>query len=179
MVGEIRDTETAEIAIQASLTGHLVLSTLHTNDSPGAITRLLDMGIEPFLAASSILCILAQRLVRRLCPECKEPYQLTDEELRELGLNPQTVTLRTAFRPGTRECARCQNTRYTGRTGIHELLVIDDQVRSLILQRVDSNTIKNAAMKNGFETLRIDGAHKVLEGTTSVEEVLLATHEEI
>lgn len=179
MVGEIRDTETAEIAIQASLTGHLVLSTLHTNDSPGAITRLLDMGIEPFLAASSILCILAQRLVRRLCPECKEPYQLTDEELRELGLNPQTVTLRTAFRPGTRECVRCQNTRYSGRTGIHELLVIDDQVRSLILQRVDSNTIKNAAIKNGFETLRIDGAHKVLEGHTSVEEVLLATHEEI
>lgn len=179
MVGEIRDTETAEIAIQASLTGHLVLSTLHTNDSPGAITRLLDMGIEPFLAASSILCILAQRLVRRLCPECKEPYQLTDEELRELGLNPQTVTLRTAFRAGSRECVRCQNTRYTGRTGIHELLVIDDQIRSLILQRVDSNTIKNAATKNGFETLRIDGAHKVLEGITSVEEVLLATHEEI
>jgi general secretion pathway protein E len=179
MVGEIRDTETAEIAIQASLTGHLVLSTLHTNDSPGAITRLLDMGIEPFLAASSILCILAQRLVRRLCSECKEPYQLSDEELRELGLNPQSVTLRTAFRPGTRECVRCQNTRYTGRTGIHELLIIDDQIRSLILQRVDSNTIKSAATKNGFETLRVDGAHKVLEGVTSVEEVLLATHEEI
>jgi general secretion pathway protein E len=179
MVGEIRDTETAEIAIQASLTGHLVLSTLHTNDSPGAITRLLDMGVEPFLAASSILCIVAQRLVRRLCAECKEPYQLSDEELRELGLNPQTVTLRTAFRPGTQACVRCQNTRYTGRTGIHELLVIDDQIRSLILQRVDSNTIRIAAMKNGFETLRIDGAHKVLEGATSVEEVLLATHEEI
>jgi general secretion pathway protein E len=179
MVGEIRDTETAEIAIQASLTGHLVLSTLHTNDAPGAISRLLDMGIEPFLAASSILCIMAQRLVRRLCPGCKEPYQLSDEELRELGLNPQSVTLRTAFRPGGHDCSQCQNTRYSGRTGIHELLVIDDQIRSLILQRVDSSSIKNAALKNGFETLRLDGAHKVLAGVTSVEEVLLATHEEI
>jgi len=179
MVGEIRDTETAEIAIQASLTGHLVLSTLHTNDSAGAITRLIDMGVEPFLVSSSLLAVMAQRLVRRLCNGCKEPYELTDEELRELGLNPATVPTRTAYRAGTRPCAICQNTRYIGRTGIHELLIIDDAVRSKILQRLDSGSIKAAAVPQGFETLRVDGARKVLEGSTSVEEVLLATHEEV
>lgn len=179
MVGEIRDTETAEIAIQASLTGHLVLSTLHTNDSPGAITRLLDMGIEPFLVSSSLLAVMGQRLIRRLCSNCKEPYELSAEELQELGLDPDEITDRRAFRPGSTDCENCQNTRYSGRTGIHELLVIDDSVRSLILQRLDSSSIKNAALLSGYETLRMDGARKVLEGLTSVEEVLLVTHEEI
>lgn len=179
MVGEIRDSETAEIAIQASLTGHLVFSTLHTNDSSGAVTRLLDMGIEPFLVASSLLAVMAQRLVRRLCPACKEPFDLSDQELIELGLNPADVMSRQAYRPGTRECVKCQSTRYTGRLGIHELLLIDDEIRSLILQRVDSNSIRNSAMQRGFNSLRIDGAHKVLSGVTSVEEVLLATHEEL
>ena len=179
MVGEIRDTETAEIAIQASLTGHLVLSTLHTNDSAGAVTRLLDMNIEPFLVASSLLAVMAQRLVRRLCPDCREPYDLSDEEIRELGLSPADFPERGAYRPGTRDCARCQGTRYSGRTGIHELLLIDDSIRSLILQRLDSNSIKNAAVKMGFDTLRMDGARKVLAGETSVEEVLMATHEEM
>jgi general secretion pathway protein E len=179
MVGEIRDTETAEIAIQASLTGHLVLSTLHTNDSAGAITRLLDMGIEPFLVASSLLAVMAQRLVRRLCPACKEPYEITDSELRELGANPATTPSRVAYRAGSRECSVCHNVRYTGRTGIHEMLMIDEEIRSLILQRVDSNRIKSAAAQRGFITLRADGAQKVLSGTTSVEEVLLATHEEL
>lgn len=179
MVGEIRDTETAEIAIQASLTGHLVFSTLHTNDSAGAISRLLDMGQEPFLVASSLLAVMAQRLVRRLCPNCREPYELSDTELRELGLHPASLNSRTAYRPGSSECPTCQNTRYTGRTGIHELLIIDDHIRPLIMQRSDSNTIKNVAMRHGFMTLRADGARKVLEGTTSVEEVLLATHEEV
>lgn len=179
MVGEIRDTETAEIAIQASLTGHLVLSTLHTNDSAGAITRLLDMGIEPFLVASSLLGVMAQRLIRRLCPHCKVEYQITDEELAELGINPATVHDRTAFRPGTENCEFCQNTHYSGRTGIHELLLITDELRPLILQRVDSNTLKNVAAQHGFDTLRVDGGKKVLEGVTSVEEVLLATHEEM
>jgi general secretion pathway protein E len=178
MLGEIRDAETAEIAIQASLTGHLVLSTLHTNDSAGAITRLVDMGIEPFLVSSSLLAVMAQRLVRRLCPECKEPYELTDTELHEIGLDPATAPSRTAYRPGTKECKRCQNNRFTGRTGIHELLLIDEDVRSKILQRMDSGSIKAAAAKQKFETLRIDGAHKVLEGVTSVEEVLMATHED-
>lgn len=178
MVGEIRDSETAEIAIQASLTGHLVLSTLHTNDAPGAITRLLDMGIEPFLVSSSVLAILAQRLVRKLCPDCRESYQLTDTELRELGVNPLGIKSRTAYRPGTSNCVRCGNGRYTGRIGIHELLLITDQVRTGILQKQDSSYIKNVALTQGFEPLRVDGALKVLQGLTSVEEVLLATHEE-
>lgn len=178
MVGEIRDTETAEIAIQASLTGHLVLSTLHTNDSPGALSRLIDMNIEPFLVSSSLLAVLAQRLVRRLCPYCKEGYELTDVGLKELGLDPAKTSKRTAYRAGSESCDYCKNTRYMGRTGIHELLLIDDEVRSMVLQRYDSNSIKQAAIKRGFETLRLDGAHKVLEGATSVEEVLLVTHEE-
>lgn len=178
MVGEIRDSETAEIAIQASLTGHLVLSTLHTNDSAGAITRLLDMGIEAFLVSSSLLAAMAQRLVRKLCPSCKEPYTITAEEIRELGVSHELMHGQTAYRPGTQDCAICGNLRYIGRSGIHELLIIDDTVRSLILQRMDSNSIKIAAIRNGFETLRQDGARKILAGITSVQEVLLATHDD-
>lgn len=179
MVGEIRDTETAEIAIQASLTGHLVLSTLHTNDSAGAVSRLLDMGVEPFLVSSSLLAVLAQRLVRRLCPECRVPYEISDEELRELSLNPAEISNRQAFRPGSGKCPRCQGSGYSGRLGIHELLMIDDEVRSQILQQVDSNTIKNSAIKRGFASLRADGGRKVLAGLTSVEEVLLASHDDV
>ena len=179
MVGEIRDSETAEIAIQASLTGHLVLSTLHTNDSSGAVTRLLDMGVEPFLVSSSLLAVMAQRLVRRLCPHCREPHEILDEELHELVIDPAKVTSRSVFRPGSDACEHCQNTHYIGRTGIHELLLINDDLRSLILQRMDSNSIKNMALKQGFETLRMDGARKVLAGITSVEEVMLVTHEEM
>lgn len=178
MVGEIRDTETAEIAIQASLTGHLVLSTLHTNDSAGAISRLLDMGVEPFLVSSSLLAILAQRLVRRLCSHCRVPYEISDEELLELSLNPAEITTRLAYRPGSGTCNHCQGSGYSGRLGIHELLLIDDEVRSQILQRADSNTIKNSAIKRGFATLRADGGLKVLAGLTSVEEVLLASHDD-
>ncbi|NLF26242.1 MAG: type II secretion system ATPase GspE [Deltaproteobacteria bacterium] len=178
MVGEIRDTETAEIAIHASLTGHLVLSTLHTNDSCGAITRLLDMNIEPFLVASSLLGVMAQRLVRRLCPYCRIESQISDVELQELGLDPAEISSRTVYRRGEDTCPHCQNTGYTGRTGIHEMLLMNDQVRSLVLQRVDSGTIKNLMLKQGFETLRIDGARKVMEGITSLEEVLMVTHEE-
>lgn len=179
MVGEIRDTETAEIAIQASLTGHLVLSTLHTNDSAGAVSRLLDMGVEPFLVSSSLLAILAQRLVRRLCKHCRVPYEISDEELRELSLNPAEIPSREAFRPGNTTCPHCQGSGYSGRLGIHELLIIDDEVRTQILQRVDSNTIKNSAVKRGFASLRADGGRKVLAGLTSVEEVLLASHDDI
>jgi general secretion pathway protein E len=179
MVGEIRDTETAEIAIQASLTGHLVFSTLHTNDSGGAITRLIDMGIEPFLVSSSLLAVMAQRLIRRLCPHCKEAYRVLPEEAHELGVLYEAFPNGIAYRAGSQDCQRCQNTRYSGRTGIHELLLIDDKIRSLILQKVDSSSIKNEALKQGFITLRGDGAQKVVEGVTSVEEVLLATHEEI
>ena len=176
MVGEIRDAETAEIAIQASLTGHLVLSTLHTNDSPGAITRLIDMGVEPFLVSSSVLAIMAQRLIRKLCSKCRDPYEITDEELQELGVNPTSVSARTAYKAVG--CEECQFSGYSGRSGIHELLVMNDEVRGLILQKVDSTSIKTAAFKYGFETLRLDGARKVLQGVTSVEEVLMVTQED-
>jgi general secretion pathway protein E len=178
MVGEIRDAETAQVAIQASLTGHLVLSTLHTNDAAGAVTRLLDMGIEAFLVSSSVLAVMAQRLVRCLCASCREPYQITEQEIRELAVPEEMMRGKTIYKPGTGPCATCQGTRYFDRTGIHELLMIDDIVRPLILQRADSNTIKAAAMRRGFKTLRMDGAEKILKGMTSVEEVIMATHEE-
>lgn len=178
MVGEIRDAETAQVAIQASLTGHLVLSTLHTNDAAGAVTRLLDMGVEAFLVSSSVLAVMAQRLVRRLCTDCRESYEITDQEIHELGLPHEMMRGKIVYRPGSRECLTCQGTRYFERTGIHELLLIDDVVRSLILQRADANSIKLAAIRRGFRTLRLDGADKILRGVTSVEEVLMATHEE-
>lgn len=177
MVGEIRDAETAEIAIQASLTGHLVLSTLHTNDSAGSITRLLDIGIEPFLISSSLLAVVAQRLVRKLCSNCAEEYEITDAELLELGLTPSSITERTVKRPGAEGCEECRNTGYKGRSGIHELLLLDDHLRSLILQRLDAGTIRNEAIKQGFQTIRMDGAQKIFQGLTSVEEVLRVTLE--
>lgn len=175
LVGEIRDRETAEIAIQASLTGHLVLSTLHTNDSASALTRLVDMGVEPFLVGSSLVAVLAQRLVRILCLECREAYTTTDEELREIGVKPpgRPVTL---YRAG--DCPACSHTGYHGRIGIFELMTIDDEIRALISRNVDSKTIKATAVRQGMGTLRADGARKVLAGTTSVAEVIRATEEE-
>jgi general secretion pathway protein E len=137
------------------------------------------MGVEPFLVSSSLLAILAQRLVRRLCPHCRVPYEISDEELLELSLNPVEITSRLAYRPGSGTCNHCQGSGYSGRLGIHELLLIDDAVRSQILQRADSNTIKNSAIKRGFATLRADGGLKVLSGMTSVEEVLIASHDDI
>lgn len=178
MLGEIRDTETAEIAIQASLTGHLVLSTLHTNDAAGAVSRLIDMGVEPFLVSSSLLAVMAQRLVRRLCEHCKEPYQMNRETLAELKVGVDGLLDKTIYRPGTRECESCQNTRYMGRLGIHELLIVDENIRSLILKREDSKTIRDSALEHGFISLRLDGLSKILQGVTSVQEVLLATHED-
>jgi general secretion pathway protein E len=175
LIGEIRDKETAEIAIQASLTGHLVLSTLHTNDAASALTRLVDMGVEPFLVGSSLVAVLAQRLVRILCLECREAYTTTDEELREIGVKPpgRPVTLYRA-----RDCAACSHTGYRGRMGIFELMTIDDEIRALLSQNVDSKTIKATAMRLGMGTLRADGARKVLTGVTSVAEVIRATEEE-
>lgn len=177
MVGEIRDLETAEIAIQAALTGHLVLSTIHTNDAPGAITRLVDMGVEPFLVASSVIGILAQRLVRTLCPHCKESYAGSPEEARELGLSADVVGSAPTFWRG-RGCPLCFGTGYQGRLGIYELMLPTDDIRQLILQNVDSNTIKKKAMAQGMRTLREDGARKALVGITSSAEVLRVTQED-
>lgn len=177
MVGEIRDVETAEIAIHASLTGHLVFSTLHTNDSAGAITRLLDMGIEPFLVSSSVVAIIAQRLVRILCPACRKSYVPTAEELEKLGLDPKTARGKTFYR--AQGCANCMNTGYRGRTGIYEVLVLDDEIRGMILAKADANTIKNRAVEKGMATLKQDGAGKVIRGMTTTEEVLRVTQAEI
>jgi general secretion pathway protein E len=178
MVGEIRDLETAEIAIQAALTGHLVFSTLHTNDSFGAMTRLLDMGIEPFLVSSSVIAVMAQRLVRRVCANCKEPFQPTREEMEEVGITPQRLAGHTICKPGV-GCAQCKRTGYRGRTGIHELLVVDDEIRGLVMKNADAATIRRAATARGMNTLREDGADKVLDGVTTIEEVLRVTQEDL
>jgi general secretion pathway protein E len=178
MVGEIRDAETAKISIQAALTGHMVFSTLHTNDSCGAITRLIDMGIEPFLVSSSVVGVMAQRLVRRVCQSCREPYRPTLEELRQLSLSADSLEGSTIFRPGP-GCADCKQTGYRGRTGIHELLVIDDDVRNLIMKAADSSTIRRAAQAKGMNSLREDGAEKILRGETTAEEVLRVTQEDL
>lgn len=174
MVGEIRDRETAEIAIQASLTGHLVFSTIHTNDAPSAITRLVDMQVEPFLVASSLLAVLAQRLVRTICPHCKVPYVPTETELAEIGLKPSDA--KQLFKG--KGCAHCQNTGYLGRLGIFELMVVEDDVRQAVMKNLDSNTIKNIARTHGMITLREDGARKVLEGLTTIEEIGRVTRED-
>jgi general secretion pathway protein E len=175
LVGEIRDLETAEIAIQASLTGHLVFSTLHTNDAPSAITRLADMGVEPFLVASSLAAVLAQRLVRVLCPDCKEPWQPTAEQLAEIGVRSGNGPI-TIYRP--KGCPRCGQTGYRGRVGIMELMMIDDDIRNLVTQTTDAKSIKRCAVEKGMGTLRADGARKVVEGVTSIAEVLRATEDE-
>ncbi|MBI5192650.1 MAG: type II secretion system ATPase GspE [Nitrospirae bacterium] len=177
MVGEVRDLETAEIAIQASLTGHLVFSTLHTNDSSGAITRLIDMGIEPFLVSSSVVAIIAQRLVRNLCPHCKKEHTPALPELKELGLTPSQAKGCIVYLPVG--CDKCLQTGYRGRTGIYELLLINDEIRNLVLQNINSQIIKTKAVECGMTTLRADGAEKVLAGVTSIEEVLRVTQEDI
>jgi general secretion pathway protein E len=177
MVGEIRDVETAEIAIHASLTGHLVFSTLHTNDSAGAITRLLDMGIEPFLVSSSVVAIIAQRLIRIICPDCRAGYSPPQEELGKLGLAIRNGKGKTFYRG--QGCTSCMNTGYRGRTGIYEVLVLDDEIRTLILSKTDANTIKNRAVEKGMTTLKQDGAMKITRGVTTTEEVLRVTQDEI
>jgi len=178
MIGEIRDAETAEIAIQSALTGHLVFSTLHTNDSFGAVSRLLDMGIEPFLVSSSVLGVMAQRLVRRVCPECRIPYRPDEGQIREIGLTSEIVGDRPFYQPGA-GCEACHNKGYRGRAGIHELLLLTDTIRALVMARADAATIRRAAVDSGMRTLRDDGAEKVLAGLTTVEEVIRVTQEEL
>jgi len=174
MVGEIRDAETAEIAIQASLTGHLVLSTLHTNDAASAVTRLVDMGIEPFLVASSLSAVVAQRLVRRLCPACKAAYAPTPEEARGIGL--QSPPSAPFYRPAG--CEKCLHTGYSGRIALFEILPADETVRTAILTRSDADGIRALAVSRGMRTLLAAGAEKVQAGVTSAEEVLRVTQED-
>ncbi|MDP8297520.1 MAG: type II secretion system ATPase GspE [Candidatus Orphnella occulta] len=174
MVGEIRDSETAEIATQAALTGHLVFSTLHTNDASGAITRLADMGIEPFLISDAVIGVLAQRLVRVICPKCKEKLVPTDATLKDLKLK-RSDDLALYHGKG---CAKCKDTGYVGRVGIYELLIIDDELRKLIIAKAPADQIKAKAVELGMKTLYEDGIAKALEGITSVEEVLRVASEE-
>ena len=206
MVGEIRDVETAEIAIQASLTGHLVLSTIHTNDAATGITRLVDMGVQPFLVASSLVALQAQRLIRRLCQACCEPYRPLAAELDEIGIDPDKfyrgeMPLKAPLRgedgqilpvvapEGRRRpppghlykavgCARCHGSGYAGRTGVYEVLMITEEVRRLAIRNADSSEIKAAALKQGMRTLRDDGAYKVLLGLSTIDEVMRVTAEE-
>jgi general secretion pathway protein E len=175
LVGEIRDHETAANAVQASLTGHLVLSTIHTNDAAGAFTRLIDMGIEPFLVSDQLLGVLAQRLVRRLCPQCKVPYVPTDIELMELGVDRAELDGRMVYRgPG---CDHCDGKGYRGRCGIFEFMVASDAVKAAVATRNNSARIKEVAAAEGMRSLRDDGIQKVFDGTTSVDEVVRVTRE--
>jgi len=172
MVGEVRDEETARMVVEAAQTGHLVMSTMHTNDSAGAVTRLLDLGVEPFLLASCLTAVLAQRLVRCVCPQCRQPYQPDEAELRDLGLKTDA---RPTFYKG-RGCTHCMDTGYRGRIGLFELLVIDEEIRKLVTQGVDAGTIRQRALQRGMRDLRADGARKVMQGITTYEEVKRVTH---
>ena len=173
LIGEIRDAETAEIAVQSALTGHLVFSTLHTNDSASAITRLVDIGVEPFLISSSVMAVAAQRLIRVLCADCKEPYMPDDMALKSIGITPDQVKARQLYRANG--CPNCFNTSYKGRMGIFEIMVLEESMKGLILQAYDSNRIKEEALKLNMMTLREDGREKVLNGMTTIEEVLRVT----
>jgi type II secretion system protein E len=176
MIGEIRDRETSEIAVQAALTGHLVFSTLHTNDAASGFTRLLDMGVEPFLVASSIEALIAQRLVRTLCPDCKTPAEYDADYLKEIQFPVGRLAETTLYKSAG--CEACRNTGYRGRTGIYEILPVTEEIRQHIIGRDPASRIKHTAIKQGMTTLRDDGWDKVLRGVTSLEEVLRVTEEE-
>jgi type IV pilus assembly protein PilB len=173
MLGEMRDLETSQIAIQASLTGHLVLSTLHTNDAPGAVTRLVDMGVEPFLISSSLMAVLAQRLVRTVCKKCRTPFEPTENQLSLLNLSPHDVGEKVFYYG--RGCQNCNDMGYKGRKGIFELLPISDPVRELINERAPTAVIRQKAVEEGMITLREDGLRGIFDGETTIEEVLKYT----
>ena len=173
MIGEIRDLETANIAVQAALTGHLVFSTLHTNDAPSAVTRLIDIGVKPFLVASATRAIMAQRLLRRVCSKCKEPYTPTDYEMKTLNLDPTALAKTTIFKG--RGCTDCSRTGYRGRTGIYEIFFVDEEMRRLIYERVPSNVLRTQARALGMRTLREDGVRKIMAGLSTPEEVISIT----
>src|SRR5438034_7767440 len=173
MVGEMRDLETAQIAVQASLTGHLVLSTLHTNDAPGAVTRLVDMGVEPFLISSTLMAVLAQRLVRTTCKKCRTPFEPTESQLSLLNLSPHDIGDKVFYYG--RGCSVCNDTGYRGRKGIFELMQISDAVRALINERAPTVVVRQKAVELGMVTLREDGLRGIFEGDTTIEEVLKYT----
>ncbi len=173
LVGEIRDKETAIIAVQASLTGHLVFSTLHTNDAPSSVARMLDLGIEPFLITATVEGVIAQRLVRRICTQCKEEYQPTEEQLMELELLPEDVKGRIFFRG--RGCDNCNNTGYRGRMGLYEIMLFDDEIRDMVMQHASTNILREASKKRGMRTLRTSGLMSIYEGLTTIEEVVKQT----
>jgi len=175
MVGEVRDSETAEVAIRASLTGHLVFSTLHTNDAAGGVTRLIDMGVEPFLISSSLECLIAQRLVRLVCPNCKVSYQVTKEALRDFNLGKEQENIEIFKGKG---CSLCKFSGYKGRTGIHEVMLMNNALREMVIQKASSQQIKKKAIECGMRTLRQDGWDKIAKGLTTVEEVLRVTQQE-
>jgi type IV pilus assembly protein PilB len=173
MVGEMRDIETAQIAIQASLTGHLVLSTLHTNDAPGAVTRLIDMGVEPFLISSTLMGVLAQRLVRTICKKCHTAFEPNERQLSLLHLSPHDIGDKTFFYG--RGCGACNDTGYKGRKGIFELLIISEPVRTLINERAPTAVIRQKAQELGMVSLRQDGLRSIFDGDTTIEEVVKYT----
>jgi type IV pilus assembly protein PilB len=173
MVGETRDIETAQISIQASLTGHLVFTTLHTNDSPGAVTRLIDMGVEPFMISSSLEAVLAQRLIRKICPSCRTPYEPSEAVLAQLGLSPHEIGDKNFYYG--KGCDSCNNTGYKGRKGIYELLEITDPIREMINQRAPTVVLRQKAIELGMVTLRADGLRSIYDGETTIEEVLKYT----
>jgi type IV pilus assembly protein PilB len=171
LVGEIRDLEVAEVAIQAALTGHLVFSTLHTNDAPGAITRLIDMGVKPFLVASSVQAIMAQRLIRVLCPKCKQPDKDPDPMwLRMTSIGPNDLKDKTIYKP--RGCENCSGTGFRGRVGIFEMMIMNNELRTLAFERSATNKIRKAALASGMKSLLMDGRIKVLNGVTTAEEIV-------
>jgi type IV pilus assembly protein PilB len=173
MVGEMRDLETAQISIQASLTGHLVLSTLHTNDSPGAVTRLIDMGVEPFLISSTLVAVVGQRLVRTVCKSCKTPFEPTENQLALLNLSPHDIGDKTFYYG--RGCSACNDTGYRGRKGIFELLQINDPIRTLINERAPTVVVRQKAIELGMIPLRDDGLRSIFDGDTTIEEVVKYT----
>jgi type IV pilus assembly protein PilB len=173
MLGEMRDLETSQIAIQASLTGHLVLSTLHTNDAPGAVTRLIDMGVEPFLISSTLMAVLAQRLVRTACKKCRTPFEPTEAQLSMLNLSPHDVGDKVFYYG--RGCSNCNDTGYKGRRGIFELLVASEPIRLLINERAPTVVIRQKAVELGMVTLREDGLRGIFDGDTTIEEVVKYT----
>jgi type IV pilus assembly protein PilB len=172
MVGEIRDRETAQIAVEAALTGHLVLSTLHTNDAPGAIARLIEMGVEPFLVASAVDCVVAQRLARRLCEACKKPVTVEGHIVREHGFHVDDHEV-NVFEAGG--CARCGGTGYKGRLGLYEVMVVSEEIRSLAISRASADVIAEAAIRAGMRRLRDEGLDKVRAGLTSFAELARVT----